>query len=358
MSKSTKKISNRFKIDSLRIEVPVEDIEVSQLFYDKYVLINADTGEPVENFHKKQALEHSHKGVTYYSWLYSRFDQKQKKNIEYLAFLVNAKMLLNNYFDGIVNENIYILYKTLIDLKHFNMSFEKFLNCYVYDVDFCKDFTSINDTMLWFYKKYTYTKKYKTHAFIRDERFETLQFNTRLLSRNASPYAKYYSKYWECKAKKRVHTLKFYKENDINPRDLYNVYRFEYNMKNNKQFMRFHKTENILHKVLNIPNENHKKVSKNIHLMYTDGYKMEIEKSDYTAIPMLLRYIIEKSELDYIDLIDDLVEYLDPCAKSTRTRVIRQLKSEYNVKAKPVTLPLNHEEGVNSIEMNLFGEIL
>lgn len=361
MGKYTTTIPNHWKIDSFRMEIPTSECDVSPLFYDKYVLINANTGEEVENFSKKQALEHNVDGVTYYSWLYTRYDVNKREYKEYIVFLVNAKMLFKEYFLGITWLTVRDLYIKLMSLNHFWISYKDFLNCFVYDVDFCKDFSSLNDTIICYKNKYTYTNKYYVHAYCPNNIFQTLQFNTRDRSTIAAPNAKYYSKYEETKAKVRSHVKQFYQKNGFRIKDLKNVYRFEYNMKNKSSLEKWHKSGNKLKDVLNIDKKNHSKVAKSIHLLYTDGYKMEVKKSDYTAIPALIKYIVKQAksnDIPYIILLEDLKQHLQICTKSTRNRILSCIKEEFDVKQKPIPVPEEAKKGVDQIEQDLFGETL
>lgn len=361
LDKITKNIPNHWKTDSFRMEIPTTDCEVSSEFYDKYVLINANTGEEVENFKKKQALEHTVDGVTYYSWLYTRYDVNKKEYKEYVVFLVNAKMLFKDYFLGITWTTIKDLYIKLMSLNHFYIEYKDFLKCYVYDVDFCKDFTATNESIMWYKDKYTYTNKYYVHSWCPKNVFETLQFNTRERSTISAPNAKYYSKYNEQKSQKRKHVKEFYLKNGFKINDLKGVYRFEYNMKNKSSLDRWHSSGNRLEDILNITKDKHNTTAKNIHLLYTDGYKMIFEGSDITGLPAMIKWSVKeakKQNKPYIIFHEELKEFLQICTKSTRNRILQFVKEEYDVVQKAIEIPEVHQKDVDQIEIDLFGETI
>ena len=321
-----------------------------------------NTGE-FEEFDKKQALKHDYNGVTYYSWLYTRFNPKTRVRTKFLCFLVNSKMLYRDYFRGITNLTIEKIYHNLMAIGHFEFSFEQFMKCYVYDIDFACDYYCDYDSKMWFYKKYTYTNLYKVIPFIRHDILQTLQFQKRDTATNSAPYAKFYSKLHECLSASRKDTKEFYKINNLPIKDLNELYRFEYTMKNNKMLNRYHNIENTLENILNIADFQHQKVAESIHLIYTDGYRSEIKSSDYTAIPCLLDYVISRTDLNGSDLIQDLKSFLMVTDENgngmnyrTRSRVINALTEKISVTQPRIKIPEDMNRGVENIEWTLFGK--
>lgn len=364
LNKITKTIPNHWKLDSFRVEIPLEKVSISSEFKANYKLVNIDTGEllDLKSFQKKQALEHNTRGVKYYSWLGSRYNPNTKKVDEFLLFLVNAKMLYNDYFKGITNNTIEVIYNTLMSLNHFELTFEKFLECYIYDVDLCRDFYSDYDTFRWWTEKYEYIKDVNVKIYNKKHGgeliCETLQFNHREKAKEKYPYAKFYSKYHESKQSKLI---EFYSLNSIKRDVLKHLYRFEFTIKSKKMLdYWFKETKNTLHNYLQLVDDTEKVsiVAEKIHELYTDQLKTVVTPSDYKSIPMMCKFILKygrelKKPFSLIE--SELNAFLVGMNPRTRQRVISQLKAAYENISEVKRYDDTIENDIQNMLNNVFG---
>lgn len=365
MSKNTKSIPilsipNWWKIDSLRFEVPLDHININPLLMDDYKLLNESTGEvsDLKSYQKKKALEHTTNGVTYYTWIGSRYNPNAKKVEEFLVFLVNAKMLFKDYFKGITDETVYQLYNNILNTKHFKMSFDQFLSCYVYDIDICRDFYTDYDTFRWWTEKYKYIDVVNVKKYVRNGVTETLQFNHREKAKLKYPYAKFYSKKHEAL---KPNTREFYRLNNIDTNSLNELYRFEFTIKSSKMLNHFfEEKENTLSNLLNILKCQKKisEVAQRIHDIYTGELKIAVKANDYKSIPMLLRFIIIQGYhlgKKFSTIEAELNEYLQPMDKSGKSRIMKQIKMCYLEQKDIVRYHPYQEKQIEVMLVKIFG---
>lgn len=229
-----------FKIDSLRMEFPLSEVELHSDFTDEYIVYNLTQESEVAEFDKKRMKKNTIKGVEYYTFINKRFKHK------YFVVLLNAKMLHRRYFKGITTFTVRELYDNLMEVGHFYVSFESFLKCYCYDIDYCIDLDLRPSLVKSMFSLSYYTDKVKaqylrkiinifTGEVIRGNFFTGVQFGHRKEGSAKTPYCKSYNKELELFSPKRSDKMfSFYDRNGIKYDDLTNVWRFEFTIKSKK----------------------------------------------------------------------------------------------------------------------------
>ena len=124
------------KIDSLRIEIPISDVEIiDKTLIEKLYLINSDAQVIKEK--KGEAWVKDIDGINYKFWAKGFYNVSTKVHDNFLVLLANAKMLHERYFEGLNQNNIDFLLDNLNKHKVVNISKEALLKATVSDVDFC-----------------------------------------------------------------------------------------------------------------------------------------------------------------------------------------------------------------------------
>lgn len=139
---------NKIYIDSLKIKLNVDVVEVFKKGYEETYDLNADlikgfsvvsndTGEVIDEEFKKGALGFNEKGIKTKFLLSGWTNPHTDRKYEFLNILVNTKCLKEKYFEGIKWSTIKDIYDFLIDLKVCRFSFDDFVEAVVVDIDLC-----------------------------------------------------------------------------------------------------------------------------------------------------------------------------------------------------------------------------
>ena len=361
MHKSTKTISNHWKIDSMRLEIPKEFVDISHRFTDEYELWNKNTGvvEDLQEFQKKDMLEHDINGVKYYTRLYKRATKSDDgkftgQTSTWLQVLLSSKMLESRYFEGITHRTIESLYNKIMSLEHFRCTLEVFKQAYVFDVDYCKDYqakrSQFNDFVNDLSVKPNCSKVYKnTKGDV-----STLQFNFREKATFLKPYYKIYNKYDEYRSRQRFEKLNaFYKAYNI-PIPLETHFRKELTLKSKKSFKlissQFTYT-NTLNDALSLCDDNYG--LKHV-LDQLQGYKIRriIQPKDYKSIPLLISLIVDLEKNNGLDNVMIKEKYLDHFkaqnySKNTVTNLKKELAQQidiYDMAKHDIAIEMSQEE--------------
>ena len=131
---------NRVKIDSFRIHIPIEYVTIISNNFNKKVVANVYEDGTIEDCdtHTTPPIFKTITGIN------CRFDVKKllsenKQQRTFVRIIVNAKMLKQEYFNGIDKTNIHKVFKFINDTGIIQITKEDFLYANVYDVDFCVD---------------------------------------------------------------------------------------------------------------------------------------------------------------------------------------------------------------------------
>ena len=146
---------NKVKIDSFRLLIPFKDVTILDTTLEQKVIAQIlDTGEiqELENSETKSTIFKTEQGINSRFAIHHFFNE-QKELTKYLAVIVNAKMLKEQYFQGIDKTNIHNAFNFINSQGVIKIDKETFLNAKVVDVDFCVDII-LKDTSVKEFVKY------------------------------------------------------------------------------------------------------------------------------------------------------------------------------------------------------------
>lgn len=225
------------KIDSLRIEIPISDVEViDKTLIEKLYLINSDAQVIKEK--KGEAWVKDIDGINYKFWAKGFYNVSTKVHDNFLVLLANAKMLHERYFEGLNQNNIDFLLDNLNKHKVVNISKEALLKATVSDVDFCFDFNAtpneLKEVVDVYQKTVIVGRKDIVNGKKDTDKHVALYLNSRNNQYPTKPYLKFYHKTLELKSKSEEFASKY-----LGTVDFDNVARCEVNLRNYKYFERF-----------------------------------------------------------------------------------------------------------------------
>lgn len=130
---------NKVKIDSFRLIIPQSQVTILddtfskiplEIYYEDGTIEEVDHPQPKLNIFKKKD------GIKF---RIGRHAISNFRTEEYISVIVNAKMLLSQYFMGIDKTNIHLAHNWIQSLGIIDIPKEVFLNAEVVDVDLCYD---------------------------------------------------------------------------------------------------------------------------------------------------------------------------------------------------------------------------
>lgn len=127
-------ISNDYAVDSLKYRIAVEDCEkVSNELRSRTLEVDEYTGEV-----KAVKLKHRKEGSLNFKLSRAKFPGEGFKDCVYIG--IPAKVLRQNYFDGITADNVQSIHSAILNTNLVNVSFDAFMKSgFVTDVDIKKD---------------------------------------------------------------------------------------------------------------------------------------------------------------------------------------------------------------------------
>lgn len=295
------KISETFKIDSLRIRIPLYEVQIiNEIEFNRYAKVDLTTGEQIENALPKDLINLRENGIPLKLEItkYKYFGNTKER---YLILTINSKQLKELYFYGITKENVKLIYDYIIEKDFVYFSYESFLNSYAVDVDICKDksynfncsFSQFTSNLKGYSKPESNSKRFnkKDNKGIQWSKRETSEYVSK-------PYIKIYSKTLDF----IEHTKEFYdnyiKDNWELPKELI---RIEFTIKALKHLKTFGINSNKLIDVLEISQQQRKEMLKNhlnrhldtetpILINHKDGAKLNInDKKDLNSMELIIQ---------------------------------------------------------------------
>ena len=134
------------KIDSLRLLVPLQEVKIlDSKFLKTFISYCEETSEiDEEATHIKTQVYSVSNGIKN-SYLIKYLYNEENIQTQYLAIGISAKMLKENYFEGINKNTIQSIFNYINSTGVIEISKETFLNAKAVDIDFCIDF-KLKDT--------------------------------------------------------------------------------------------------------------------------------------------------------------------------------------------------------------------
>ena len=192
-------------IDSLSLKIPfidceIIDLRISSLTSTYYESLDAHD----EDLNPPKPLLIKENGISIRIQLISipEYDKitNQTNQVQYISLTVSAKLLRENYFQGISNNTISQIYDYFMSLEVFQCSYQTFITAKVSDVDIC--FNRYIDTPLLFsetldnLQSQVGTKRKFVYKTSEVENIG-LSFNERRRAKPSTPFIKFYHKYFE-----------------------------------------------------------------------------------------------------------------------------------------------------------------
>lgn len=136
--------NSKIEIDSLKLRIPLHKVKnVNRELFDELELINLRTGELKGSYSPKYMPDI--KGISSFKIETQSYFSQQRQTIaknSFLTFGLNSKILKEDYFKGICNDNIKYVYNELIKVNAGKFSIDDLLKAECTDIDLKFDFGS------------------------------------------------------------------------------------------------------------------------------------------------------------------------------------------------------------------------
>ncbi len=307
-------------IDSLGIYIPFDYLsevhyEITDSWYKYYNNPNEYSEEQ-----SPSPVKIEYNGI---SLRFQKIENRPNKNRisnTYLKVTVSAKLLQQNYFEGINKTNIKQIYDYLLEHKMFKISYENFLKSEVGDIDICKNYYLSKDNFNLCINtiKALSQKNFKYLNHFNKKTNTGLDLNTRIKASPSRPYIKLYHKELELLHKSDLFYNTYLKyQNPI----ITNLVRVEATIKNSKHKDRLSKYKimskcDTLEQLLNID----KNTLNNFIQFSINSYTTAMSKlKTYTHSMitnslkhLIIKHIKDNKELDYILFAETNDTYKSP----------------------------------------------
>ena len=234
----------RVEIDSLRIRIPYDEVEVlNDILIARIGSYNADTGETLDepaprNWYRTEIKNKYDDKLYSYKWDVEKVTLEKGTARKFLLIQINSKLLEDGYFQGLTLDNSKFIYAQLMAQKVANFSYRTFLKGECTDVDFKKDvvnqhFKKAKQILNQMSKSYRQIGK---GVKIFDQKDNSgIQWSDRRTATPSNPYLKLYHKSIELTSKKD--SIPFYNEYIKHQGyDIRDLIRVEFTIKNKKHF--------------------------------------------------------------------------------------------------------------------------
>lgn len=265
---------------------------------------------------------------------------KQIAQREYIHITITAKMLKENYFQGITKNNIEQIYKTFIEQKIFICTYETFLNGIANDIDICINYyieeydnfkKLINAFKKIVEKKNSINiyrdKKNDEEKEINQNNIQGIDIGNRQQANYKNPYIKIYFKYIELITRSKKFKNLYLKNTEIE-----NLIRYEATIKNGKIIKRLAnkgiiKPFKTLKELLELEEKELKQFIEWSHKQYTKQTMITENKGETTPtetiIQQLLKMVIE-AEIYNTDEIIPIIKHQQINENKTTQRTNKQ----------------------------------
>jgi len=257
---SSKHTSKSIAVDSLRIRIPADQVEIiGDLNTDK-AIIDISSGNIEEEF-KKTAKRIELKGYSVYFQTENQTTADQEVK-PFVVLLFSSKILKGQYFEGITLNNIKTVYDELMSMDVCRFSYDAFLKGECTDVDFKRDtekrdFDRSLKTLVAFSRPHK-RSDYGYHSFNRKDN-KGIQFSNRKHSSPSNPYLKIYHKGVEL-----IHKSNIFYDAYLRGHDVEHLVRAEITIKNKKHFRKYDIDDTTLYNVLSLPDEKKEEMFRDI----------------------------------------------------------------------------------------------
>jgi hypothetical protein len=201
---------NKAIIDSLSLKIKLSDVIVlderltssTAIYYESLDAVDDELKPPQPIIFTKNGITVRFKKVSIP--IYEKLEEKV--STDFVDLTMSAKLLRENYFQGISKNTVEFLYNAFIDFGVFTCEYDTFLNAMVTDIDIAINrhcptpvqFSSVLDCL------YEQTGELKKHLKKFNDKQSTnlgLNFNQRSFAKPSLPFVKLYHKELELKHK-------------------------------------------------------------------------------------------------------------------------------------------------------------
>lgn len=317
-------------IDSLSVLTPVNKVKLPENFVHNLITINENTGEIVDN--KTRPVIDELNGIKIRCEIRNLFGE------EYLTTVLTSKMLFQNYFHGIKQNNFFSVfdyYRTRIGL---GISFSDFMeHSKTFDIDVKTDF-NVNDLD---YDRFLVThKNLPTARFFRSRAKKyldrALNNGMQLVNRKdasiGKPFVKFYSKYDELLERSNEFAMHY------NVSCSFDLRRLEVTLKNSEH-IKSHGYSNKLTEIINLSTFDlrlilYKSYYKHFpnSFVYTPAkLNTHLSLQDWTVCVALFTLMMDSKNNDLNSLLNEFVSSYPSITDQSKSRKIRQLKEKMKV---------------------------
>lgn len=235
MGKNMKNYQDYWKIDSCSLTFRVAELDYyDESIHDKWILVNSVTGEEDTSFSRQDYKQIDIKGVRYDIKFYCIQNAKTNERVRYINIIIYSRQLLNSYFEGITDNNLYNIYSNIMDTGLIGCSFQTFCEAKVSNIDFAIDSMAKPEQVELIYKQLEslQVSTAKSKPFQIGGRIHSYQFGMRKIGKKImysyqKPFFKLYSKLEDSRSSERKHVSDFYDKIGFTKDDLIDYYRFE-----------------------------------------------------------------------------------------------------------------------------------
>jgi hypothetical protein len=245
-------------IDSLKIRVKLDKVEILDKrliteFIAYYPSLQSLDNDGTENGQEKLGDEYKRaepftkiiNGITYRFYI-KAFIDSQKTAHEYVVFQLSAKMLKEQYFEGITLSNIDMILNDINSFGVLKISKFALLQGLVSDIDICInqliDLDSLKTAFAFIMQNPNSGKKPLIHYINQSNKVKNtfnlgMDFNKREKATNTTPYCKIYHKGFELQSKSNVFYKAYLQPKKVNHyhnTQLNNFVRYEFTIKAHK----------------------------------------------------------------------------------------------------------------------------
>lgn len=271
-------------VDSFKLRIPIEEVEILNPDFfnkDNYRVVNVANGEVVGEDEWKGSVP----PIKVYNYVTIRIAiewqiNSHQKNQQFITLMLNSKLLLEDYMQGIHGGSLKKLYSNLMaasEVKHLvHIPYQSFINGEVTDCDYKKDVPQkLHDFKAAIHKLQGIVGRDNplVNAYLKSDNMG-IQFSHRKTRKFVKqPFIKLYSKPIELRSK-HPDFLREVLDGNIDE----DIVRVEFTIKNKKHWKMYGVVSPTLERIVDLPQETLQKMMQQAIQVYTGEVKKQPKK--------------------------------------------------------------------------------